>query len=93
MEKSDVRTAGGDVCVVQPFGFFEIIRRERNARCALNDSRTVQEECAISGVHNVTLCDLTERRGMVEFGSNMPSGADPDSIVSSVRTEMAQAPA
>lgn len=86
----DRMTSGGigvserDVRLSDPFGFFDFITLERNARCVLTDSGTVQEECAIFGVPNVTLRDVTERRETLECGSNILSGADPDTIVSCV---------
>lgn len=73
-----------------PFGFFEFITLERNALCVLSDSGTVQEECAIFGVANVTIRDVTERPETIECGSSMLSGADPDVIVHCVRTVLHQ---
>lgn len=46
----------------------------------LSDSGTVQEECALFGVPNVTLRDVTERPETVECGSNFMSGASPIDI-------------
>ena len=57
---------------------------ETNAYCVLSDSGTVQEECAILKVPNVTLRDVTERPETVECGSNILSGGDPDSILACV---------
>ena len=54
---------------------------ERNAACVLSDSGTVQEECCIYQVPNVTLRDTTERPETIECGSNVLSGADPETIV------------
>lgn len=62
---------------LQPFGFFDFITLERNAFCLLSDSGTVQEECAIFGVPNVTIRDVTERPETIEAGSNILCGADP----------------
>ena len=70
----------GDVRFLPPFGFFDFVHLERNARCVLSDSGTVQEECCIFGVPNVTIRDVTERPETVECGSNLLSGADPDLI-------------
>jgi UDP-N-acetylglucosamine 2-epimerase (non-hydrolysing) len=66
--------------VVKPLGFFEFVKLEKNARCVLSDSGTVQEECCIFGVPNVTLRDVTERAETIECGSNILSGADPEAI-------------
>lgn len=64
----------------EPFGFFDFIALERNAFCVLSDSGTVQEECCLFRVANVTIRDVTERPETVECGSNMLSGVDPAMI-------------
>jgi len=74
---------------LEPFGFFDFIALEKNAFCVLSDSGTVQEECSIFGVANVTLRDVTERPETLECGSNMLSGADPADIMRCVKTVLA----
>lgn len=69
-----------------PFGFFDFISLERNALCVLSDSGTVQEECSIFGVPNVTIRDVTERPETLECGSNILSGASPETVLECVRT-------
>jgi UDP-N-acetylglucosamine 2-epimerase (non-hydrolysing) len=69
---------------VEPFGFFDFIRLEREAFCVLSDSGTVQEEACLFGVPNVTIRDVTERPETLECGSNILAGADPDTIVKAV---------
>jgi UDP-N-acetylglucosamine 2-epimerase (non-hydrolysing) len=69
-----------------PLGLFDFINLEQRAKCVLTDSGTVQEECCLFAVPNVTIRDVTERPETIEVGSNMISGATPDSIVSCVRT-------
>ncbi len=64
----------------EPFGFFDFVAFERNARCVLTDSGTVQEECCIIGVPTVTVRDTTERPETVECGSNVLSGVEPEGI-------------
>ena len=59
---------------------------EQSAFCVLSDSGTVQEECCIFRVANVTLRDVTERPETLECGSNMLSGAEPETIMRCVRT-------
>ena len=64
----------------EPFGYFDFVALERDARCVLTDSGTVQEECCIMGVPAVTVRDTTERPETVECGSNVLSGTEPDAI-------------
>jgi len=63
-----------------PFGFFDFITLERNAFCVLSDSGTVQEECSILGIPNVTIRDVTERPETIECGSSMLSGVQPEQV-------------
>ncbi|QOX80362.1 UDP-N-acetylglucosamine 2-epimerase (non-hydrolyzing) [Trichlorobacter lovleyi] len=86
MEQFSLSTSDPMLRFMSPFGFFDFIALERNAYCVLSDSGTVQEECAIFGVPNVTLRDVTERPETVECGSNILSGAGTDAILSSVKT-------
>jgi UDP-N-acetylglucosamine 2-epimerase (non-hydrolysing) len=73
-----------------PFSFFDFVALERNAFCVLSDSGTVQEECCIFKVANVTIRDVTERPETIGCGSNMLSGAEPEMILQCVRTVLDQ---
>ncbi len=84
--------AGEAVRFPEPFGLFDFITLEKNARCVLSDSGTVQEECAVFGVPNVTLRDVTERPETIECGSNVLSGADPESISACVKAVLSLPP-
>jgi UDP-N-acetylglucosamine 2-epimerase (non-hydrolysing) len=75
---------------LEPFGFFDFVALERTAFCVLSDSGTVQEECCILQVPNVTIRDVTERPETIESGSNMLSGASPEAIQRSVRTVLSE---
>ena len=70
--------------LLDPLGFSDFVTLERNARCVLTDSGTVQEECCIFHVPNVTIRDVTERPETVECGSNILAGAEPEMIVQAV---------
>ena len=89
MRSFGVSATGEGVRFLTPFGFPDFIALERHARCVLSDSGTVQEECAIFGMPNVTIRDVTERPETVECGSNILSGADPDQVLASVRIVLA----
>jgi UDP-N-acetylglucosamine 2-epimerase (non-hydrolysing) len=68
----------------KPFGFFDFAKLERQAFCVLTDSGTVQEECAIFNIANVTIRDTTERAETIECGSSILSGGDPGTILQAV---------
>lgn len=69
----------------EPFGLFDFVHLEKNAFCVLSDSGTVQEECCLFQIANVTLRDTTERPETVEAGSSVLSGAEPSSILKSTQ--------
>jgi UDP-N-acetylglucosamine 2-epimerase (non-hydrolysing) len=75
---------------MEPFGFFDFVSLEQHAKCVLSDSGTVQEECSIFRVPNVTLRDVTERPETIECGSNILSGCDPRSILDCVNLVLSQ---
>jgi len=72
---------GGELTLLDPMSFFDFVRLEKSARLVMTDSGTVQEECCIFGVPNVTVRDVTERPETLECGSNALSGAMRDEIV------------
>lgn len=78
------------VQVIDPLGLIDFVHLEKNAMCVLTDSGTVQEECCIFGLPNVTLRDVTERPETIEVGSNILSGAQPDTILSCVKVVLNQ---
>jgi len=76
--------------LLRPLGFFDFVRLEKNALAVLTDSGTVQEECAIFGVPNITVRDVTERPETIECGSNIISGAETDSILRATEIAISQ---
>jgi UDP-N-acetylglucosamine 2-epimerase (non-hydrolysing) len=83
---------GPHIRVMKPLGFFDFVRLEIEAACVLSDSGTVQEECCIFGVPNVTLRDVTERAETIECGSNILSGGDGAAIESAVAIALMKSP-
>jgi UDP-N-acetylglucosamine 2-epimerase (non-hydrolysing) len=84
LKRFGLEPASARVELLQPLGFFDFVHLEKNAFCALSDSGTVQEECCIFQVPNVTLRDVTERPETIECGSNILAGSDPDRIARQV---------
>ncbi len=85
MQSFGIQAQTDGIRYLQPFGFFDFVHLEQNAFCVLSDSGTVQEECAIFKVPNVTLRDVTERPETLECGSNILSGSEPETILRCVK--------
>ena len=90
MKELGQNTDNREIRFLDPFGFFDFITLERNALCVISDSGTVQEECAIFGVPNITIRDVTERPETLECGSNMLSGADSSMVIQCVHSVLSQ---
>jgi UDP-N-acetylglucosamine 2-epimerase (non-hydrolysing) len=90
MQRYGVGMSNDQVRLHEPFGFFDFISLEKNAFCVISDSGTVQEECCVFRVANVTIRDVTERPETIECGSNILSGADTETILRCVRVVLSQ---
>lgn len=86
LQKQNKMMDAEGIRAVEPLGLFDFVHLEQHAMCVLTDSGTVQEECCIFKVPTVTLRDVTERPETIEVGSNMLGGAQPESILSCVKT-------
>lgn len=82
--------AGAGVRTTEPLGLFDFVNLEKNALCVLTDSGTVQEECCIFNVPNVTLRDVTERPETLEAGSNLITGSEPKAVLNAVSAALAE---
>ena len=85
-----IAPASAKVRLLDAFGFFDFVKLEKNSLAVMTDSGTVQEECSIFGIPNVTLRDVTERPETIECGSNILSGSEPASIIRAVELAIAQ---
>jgi len=83
--RQEPRRPSGGFLLIPPLGLFDFLRLEREAACVITDSGTVQEECAIFRVPNVTIRDVTERPETIEAGSNILTGASPVAIADAVK--------
>ncbi|MGI8813671.1 MAG: non-hydrolyzing UDP-N-acetylglucosamine 2-epimerase [Pyrinomonadaceae bacterium] len=90
LQEFNIKSATDRIRLLDPLGFFDFVKLEKNALAVLTDSGTVQEECAIFGIPNVTLRDVTERPETLECGSNILSGAGPEAIMRGVELAIAQ---
>ena len=81
-----------NILLMEPFGFFDFVALEKQARCIVTDSGTVQEEACILKVPNITIRDTTERPETLECGSNILTGVTPDIIMKSLDIVLGKKP-
>jgi UDP-GlcNAc3NAcA epimerase len=70
---------------IDPVGYLDMIRLERNASAILTDSGGIQKEAYFYRVPCVTLRDETEWIETVEDGWNRLAGSDPEAILRALR--------
>jgi len=79
------RTPDARVRFHEPFGFFDYVRLQMQARCVLSDSGTISEESAMLGFPAVTLRDAIERPESVDAGGIVLTGVEKDAVLDGVR--------
>lgn len=80
IEKFKIAMPNG-VIVIEPVGFFELLKLEANAKLVLTDSGGLQEESCVLKVPCVTLRENTERPETLDIGCNILAGTNPDKIL------------
>ena len=90
LEEFEIAPDPRHIALLDPLGFFDFVHLEKNSLAVLTDSGTVQEECSIFGIPNITLRDVTERPETIECGSNILSGAEPENVVRAVELALSQ---
>ena len=85
-----VRPSTPNIRLLKALNFFDFVKLAKNSLAVLTDSSTVQDECSIFGIPNVTLSDLTDRPETIDCGSNILSGVEPGAIVRATELAIAQ---
>jgi UDP-N-acetylglucosamine 2-epimerase len=82
--------AVGRVEFLEPFGYLDYNKLQRNARCVLSDSGTVSEESAMSGFPAVTVRNSMERPEAMDTGAILLTGIDRAGIARCVNLVLRQ---
>lgn len=70
-----------NVKLIEPVGYLDCLKLEKNAKLVLTDSGGLQEETTAFGVPCLTLRENTERPVTISEGTNSLVGVSPDRII------------
>jgi UDP-N-acetylglucosamine 2-epimerase (non-hydrolysing) len=70
---------------IEPLGFFDYIKLQKNAYCVLSDSGTIPEEASILNFPAVSIRMSCERPEAIDAGSIVLGGIDKDNILSAIK--------
>ncbi len=84
LKKSSIKIPA-NVRLIEPVGYLDMLKLERNARAILTDSGGVQKESYWLGIPCLTLREETEWTETVKNGWNTLTGPDPKRIVRALR--------
>ncbi len=73
------------ITIIDPLGFHDFLKVEKEAKMVFTDSGGVQEESCILNVPCVTLRENTERPETLEMGANVLAGTSKDAILECAR--------
>ena len=85
LDQAGFDVSSDQVRFLEPFGFNDFLRLQKDAFCVVSDSGTISEESSILGFPAVTIRDSMERPEALDSGSVMITGIDPSSVIRSVR--------
>ena len=69
---------------MDPLGFFEYVKLQKNAFCVLSDSGTIPEESAILNFPGVSMRNSTERPEALDAGSIVLGGVNERDLIKSI---------
>lgn len=84
MEALDGWSPPDGVHFCEPFGFFDYVRLQLDARCVVSDSGTICEEASILGFPAVTLRTSIERPEALDAGVLLTVGLDSPTMLAAV---------
>lgn len=90
IEKNDGLSPDKRIRLLKPFGYFEYIRLQQNARCVVSDSGTITEESSLLKFPAITIRQAHERPEGMDEGTLIMSGLKKERVLNSIDVVVSQ---
>jgi UDP-N-acetylglucosamine 2-epimerase (non-hydrolysing) len=84
------REVDPNVCFLKPFGLFDYVNLQMNAKCVISDSGTISAESAILSFPAITVRNSMERYEAMDCGTIILTGLDTNSILSAIKFQISE---
>lgn len=84
LENLKDRKVSKNISFLKPFGFFDYVHLQSNAKCTISDSGTISEESSILSFPAITLRQSMERPEALDAGTIILTGFDRDVVLRSL---------
>lgn len=85
LEDAGLHESSDKIMFHEPFGYFDYMTLQLNAKCVLSDSGTISEESAILDFPAITVRDSMERPEALKAGTIKMTGLESDSVIEGIR--------
>jgi UDP-N-acetylglucosamine 2-epimerase len=90
LERLGKKDISKKIVFLKPFGFFDYVKLQMNAKCVISDSGTICEESSILNFPAITVRNAIERPEAMDTGSIVVTGVDPDVIIEAIKLQISQ---
>jgi UDP-N-acetyl-L-fucosamine synthase len=75
---------------MKPFGFFDYVKLQMQAKCVISDSGTICEESSMLNFPAITVRNAIERPEAMDTGSIIVTGLDPETVINAVKMQTSE---
>jgi len=90
LEKLGKKDISQKIILMKPFGFFDYVKLQMQAKCVISDSGTICEESSMLNFPAITVRNAIERPEAMDTGSIVVTGVETDVIVNAIKLQTSE---